>query len=154
MLGKRLLCRAPALKGRHPCGLGGGHLCCELLLTGVRLQLFELQFHLIEQAAAALRAGAILRSLELGDLQLQMGDQGICCRCLRTSLREVRFGFIRAFAGNFGLTDRGRDKRFKRLDVVRKRMPRSDHGLSKSSLSLWSNREMPDKSAQSRSIRR
>ena len=55
--------------------LGGGALGGDLVLGGGRLQLFELQLHLIEKARRALRARSVDLPLELGDLQVLARDR-------------------------------------------------------------------------------
>ena len=57
----------------------GGRLgCCslgrQLVLRGGRLELLELQLHLVQQAGGALGARAEAVTVELLDLQLEMGD--------------------------------------------------------------------------------
>lgn len=71
--------------GRFPLGL-------HLILGGVRDQLAELQFQLVEQFGAALRAAAILVALEQRDLELEAGDHRLGGRDLRTRPREIDFG--------------------------------------------------------------
>ena len=75
MFGERLPCWPLALEGSDRGGLGCRFLGDEIIFGRVSLELFELQLHLIEQAAAALGAGAILLVLQLGDLQREVGDQ-------------------------------------------------------------------------------
>ena len=123
-----------ALEGRDPRGLRGGKLRGKIMLTGIRFQVLEFQLHLVKQAAAAFRAGPILRPLEFGDLQLQVGDQCIRRDCLRSGVRKFCLG-IRCPPGH------GYHKRFERFDIVRERLSRSNHGRSESSSSLCSNRK-------------
>ena len=82
MFGKRLPGGPLALKQGNARGLRGGHLRGEIIFAGAGLELFQLQLELVEQPPAALGAGAVLFTPELGDLQLQVRDQGIAGRGL------------------------------------------------------------------------
>jgi len=62
-----------------------------------------LKLHLIEQAAAALSAVAVLFAAQLGDLQIEMDDQGFGGANLRLNLGQTRVGYYRAF-GNSALS--------------------------------------------------
>ena len=73
MGGKGLARGVPAL-GR-PLRPGCRRLGSDVVLGRVRLQLLELQLHLLEQACRALRAGAVELASELLDLERQMRDQ-------------------------------------------------------------------------------
>ncbi len=75
MLGERLARAALAAERGDIGGLGRRLLGREFILRRRRFQFFELQFHLIEQPRAALRALAVNLPPELLDLQLQMHDQ-------------------------------------------------------------------------------
>ncbi len=77
VLGERLAGRTLARERRHAGGLGRRQLGGELVLRGRGFQLLELQLQLIEQTPCALRARSVSIPLELLDLQLQMGDQGL-----------------------------------------------------------------------------
>ena len=68
--GNGFLCGPLALEGRDRGGLCCRFLGDQIILGCVSLELFELQLHLIEQAAAAFGTGAILLALQLCDLQL------------------------------------------------------------------------------------
>ena len=89
MLGERLPGRAFALEGRDLGGPGGGDLGGELVLGGRGFQLLQLQLQLIKQPAGPLRRRPEPLALELGDLQLQMGDQ----RLIISALGLDRGGF-------------------------------------------------------------
>ena len=89
VLGEGLPGRALALKGYDLGGLGGGDLRGQLVLTSRGFQLLELQLELIQDPIRPLRGGAEPLALELGDLQLQMGDQ----RLIISALGLDRGGF-------------------------------------------------------------
>ena len=66
------------------------------ILAGRRSQFLQLQFQLIEQALAALRARAKQLALHLGDHQLQMLDQGLGADELGARLDQCSFQRILA----------------------------------------------------------
>jgi hypothetical protein len=68
MLGERLARATPAAERGDIGGLGQGLLRREFILGSRRLQLFQLQFHLIEQPRAALRSLTVNLPLELLNL--------------------------------------------------------------------------------------
>ena len=94
VLGKGLLHRRLALEAADAGGLLGGGLGDEGLLAGVGLELLEQQLHLVEQAAGAFGAGAVLLALQLGDLQLEMGDQRRGGTLASVGVSELRFRFV------------------------------------------------------------
>jgi len=112
MIRKRLADGLLALE----CGNAGSlrrRLLGEQIVFGcVRFELLELELHLIEQAPAALGAGAVLLALELGDLQLQVGNEGIGGRCLGLRIGKLRLGFLGA------LQRRGKQRLYG-IEVVR-----------------------------------
>jgi hypothetical protein len=59
VLGKRLSGRCDAFR-------------CEVVLSGIGLEFFELQFHLVDQPGAPFRTLAILLAAHLGDLELEV----------------------------------------------------------------------------------
>jgi len=79
MLREWLPRRGLALEAANAGGLLGGGLSDKGVLAGVGFEFLELQFQLVEQAAGAFGAGAVLLALQLGDLQLEMGDQCVPC---------------------------------------------------------------------------
>ncbi len=68
-----------------------GRLSLGRILAGRRGQFLQLQFQLIEQALAALRARAEQLAPHLGDHQLQVLDQGLGAGQLGTRLDQCRF---------------------------------------------------------------
>jgi hypothetical protein len=72
----------------------------------------ELQLHLLEQAARAFGAGAVLLAPELGDLQLAMGDHRLGRALAGTSVGQLRFGFV-------GALERRDQQRLERFNSVR-----------------------------------
>jgi hypothetical protein len=74
VLGKWLPGRPLALERGDLCRLRRGGLGLQVVLCGIGFEVFELELHLLEQATGAFGAGAVLLALQLGDLQLEMGD--------------------------------------------------------------------------------
>jgi hypothetical protein len=78
-------------------GDGGGFRLCGFLLGAQfilgrgGLEVFELQFHLVDQPRRAFRLGAVERALELLDLQLQMRDIGVGVGLSSTLAQNDRF---------------------------------------------------------------
>ena len=93
MLGERLARRPLALERLDRLRLRRRLLGRQFVLGRGRLQLFELQLHLLQQPRLALRAAAVKLAPQLLDLQLEMGDQ-------RFGAGQVRLGI-----GRFGLGD-------------------------------------------------
>ena len=87
----------------------------------VSLELLELQLHLIEQAAAALGAGAILLALELGDLQLEVSDQRLDGALAGMGVGQLGLCFV-------SLLERGNQQRLERFNIVRKGRDDGFHG--------------------------
>ena len=94
--------------------LGRGSLGSKVVLGGVGLKVFEMQFHLIEQAAGAFGAGAVLLPLQLGDLQLEVGDDRLGGALAGLGIGEPGLGIIRP-------PGCCRQQRLERCDIVRKR---------------------------------
>ena len=92
---------------------GWGRRGGQPVFTGIGLEIFELQFQLIEQTAAALGAGTELLAPQTGNLQLQMRDQRLGHTLPGTRIRQSGLGFI-------GPAGHRKHQRFQRLDVVRK----------------------------------
>ena len=65
VIGERPPCGALALESGDRGGLGCRFLGDQIVLGGVSVEILELQLHLIEQAAAAFGAGAVLLALQL-----------------------------------------------------------------------------------------
>jgi hypothetical protein len=74
VIGKRLPDRPLALEGGDVRRLRRGGIGHQVVLCGIGFEVFELELHLLEQATDAFGAGAVLLALQLGDLQLEMGD--------------------------------------------------------------------------------
>lgn len=64
----------------------------DLVLGGIGLEFFELQFHLVDQPGAAFRALAILLPPHLGDLELEVPDHRLGRRHDGAHLCEVGLG--------------------------------------------------------------
>jgi hypothetical protein len=110
---------ALAGESRHRRGLGDGDFRGEFIFGGARFQFLELQRQLIDEPGRSLRARAVDLTLQLGDPQLLMGDQGQVFGRLGPRHRQFR-GTSVAFGDHFphpGALDRQR--RFQRVDVVR-----------------------------------
>lgn len=86
MLGKRLPRRPLALERGDGAGLRCGQFGNEIIFTSVGLEVFMQQLHPLQQPAGTCGAGAVLLPLELGDLQLEMGDHRLG-RALAGTLR-------------------------------------------------------------------
>ena len=112
VLGKRAPGRTRAGEARDGGGLGRGGLGGQLVLGGGRLQLLELQLHLVQQAGGALGARAEAVAVELLDLQLEMGDQ----RAIAGLLRQGSGG-LRGDPGDIGAC--GQERCLERVDVIR-----------------------------------
>ena len=113
VLGERLPCGPLTLEGGDRGGLGCRFLGDEVVLGSIGLELFELELHLIEQAAASFGAGAILFAPQLGDLQLEVGDQRLDGALAGMGVGQLGLCFI-------SLLERGNQQRLERFNVVRK----------------------------------
>ena len=80
VLGERLLRRLLAFERGDVGCLRGRHLGGKVILAGTGFKLFQLQLKLVEQAPAALGMGAEPLAVQLGDLQLEMGNQSLISR--------------------------------------------------------------------------
>jgi hypothetical protein len=121
VLGEGLARRPLAGEGGHLRGLGGGLLGGQFVRGGRSLQFLQLQLKLIQQSRGALRARAEALAVELGDQQLQMGDQ------------RLIFGSAGSGRCIFGLDPRAmnpcRDqRRLERIDVIGEVVGRQIHG--------------------------
>lgn len=108
VLGKRApgwTCAGEARHGGGPQNLGRGGFGGQFILGSRRLQLLELQLHLVQQASRALRARAEAVPVELLDLQLEMHDQ-----------RPIA-GLLRNRDGGFGAC--GQQGCLERIDIIR-----------------------------------
>jgi hypothetical protein len=93
------------IEGRHIRGPRGGLLGGELVFRCLSFRFLQAQLHLAQQPGAAFRALAIKLMLQLGDLQLLMGNQGLvgggtgtCCG----QFRLQRIDIIRQLLGASG----------------------------------------------------
>ena len=120
MCGERLPCRSLALERGNARRLGGGGFGGEIVLAGVGLDILKLQFHLLEQATAALGTGAVLLAPELGDLELEVRDH-------RLGRAISRRGAGKPCLGIIGALDRDSEQRLERNDIVRKRRDGGSH---------------------------
>jgi hypothetical protein len=87
-------------------GLGRGFLGCDLVFGGRGFKVFQLQFHLIEELAAAFRAAVIKLPPHLLDGEFEMGNQRLGTRNIGRRTRWFCLGarslFLRANArGSF-----------------------------------------------------
>jgi len=121
MIGERLPCGALALEGGDRGGLGCRFLSDQIVFGSVGLELFELQLHLIEQAAAAFGAGAVLLALQLGYLQLEVSDQRLDGALVGHGVGELGRGSSGVLLSLLGSAGHGRHQRLERIDIVRKR---------------------------------
>jgi hypothetical protein len=117
MLGKGFA-RRPLARERRGRRLGGGPLGGEFVLGGRSLKLLELQLQLIQKLGGALRARAEAIPVELLDLQLEMGDQGLV------------IGPLSPDGGDLGA--RRDQRRLQRFDVVRQGFEGGAHALMES----------------------
>ena len=121
MFGEGVSFGALAGEARHIRGLRHGDFRGELILAGARCKFLELQRQLIDEPLRSLRARAVELTLELGDPQLLMGDQGQVFGCLGARHRQFGGPGI-AFGDNFAHPRAlDRQRRFQRVDVVRQR---------------------------------
>ena len=89
MLGEGFAGRSLAGERRHRRRLGRGDFGGEFVLGGRCLQFLQLQFQLLHKPGGALRARAIAIPIELRDLQLEMGDQGLVVGLLSPGGRDL-----------------------------------------------------------------
>ena len=92
MLGKRLTGWPAAFEGGDICDLRCHAFRGDLVLGGVGLEFFELQFHLVDQPGAAFGALAILLAAHFGDLELEVSDHRLGRRHDGAHLREIGLG--------------------------------------------------------------
>jgi len=102
----------------------------ELIFGRVGLCLLELKLQLVEQPRRALGARSVNRAPQLFDLKIEMRDQ-------RATLRQFSDGRdgARLLRRSFG--PRRNQRRFQRVDVVRKRGKigvHESHGITKSTV--------------------
>ncbi|PYE84186.1 hypothetical protein C7477_1543 [Phyllobacterium leguminum] len=93
MAGERLAHGLAALEGGNIRRLCRCAFCRDEVFRCIGFEFFELQFHLVDEAGAALRASAILLAPQLGDLELQMCDQSLGGGDDGANLGEFGFGF-------------------------------------------------------------
>src|ERR1700754_1980606 len=111
MLGKWFPGRALAFKGHNPRRFACGGFRNKVVLAGVRLEVSELELHLLDETTATFRAGTKLLAPELRDLQLEMGNRRLDGALASLGIGSARFRFLGAFQGNS-------EQRLQRLDVV------------------------------------
>ena len=107
----------------------------ELIFRRVGLGFLELELQLVEQPRRVLGARSVNRALKLFDLKIEKRDQravighhGPCARQFSVDRRSVRL-----LRRNF--RPRRNQRRFQRIDVVRKRrriVVHESHGITKS----------------------
>ena len=99
MVGERLARRLPAGERLDRRGLRGGLFGSQLVLARRRLQLFQLQFQLVQQPRLALGAHAVEVAAQLLDLQLQIGDEGLIAGGFRFGQGGIGFRGVRTCLG-------------------------------------------------------
>lgn len=92
MLGKRFAGRTTAFEGGDIRDLCRNAFRDDLILGGIGLEFFELQFHLVDQPRAAFRTLAILLAPHFCDLELEMPDHRLGRRDDGSHLCEVGLG--------------------------------------------------------------
>ena len=97
--GERLAYRLPAGERLDRRGLRGGLFGSQLVLARRRLQLFQLQFQLVQQQHPAFGAHAVEGAAQLLDLQLQIGDEGLIAGGFRFGLGGIGFRGVRTCLG-------------------------------------------------------
>ena len=83
VLGERLAGGLLAGEGRGLGRFSCRHLGEKIIFRGRRLDLFELQLELVDEAGRAFGGLTVLLALELGDLQLEMGNDRVAIGELR-----------------------------------------------------------------------
>ena len=121
MLGKRLPDRPSAFERDDAGGVGDGDLGGEVILAGVGFEVFELELHLLEQAAAALGTRTVLLAPELCDLQFEVRDDRLDGALAGNRIGGARLGFVGALQG-------GDEQHLERFDIVRKGRNHRGHG--------------------------
>ncbi len=104
MIRERLAGRPLARERRHLCGFGRRHFGGKFVLGRRALQFLQRQLELIQKPRGALRVRAIAITVQLLDLQLQMGDQ------------RLVIGLLSPGGGSLRAIDN--QGRFQRFDVV------------------------------------
>ncbi len=123
MVRERLAGRPLARERRHPRGFGRRHFGGKFVLGRRALQFLQRQLKLIQKPRGALRARAIAITVQLLDLQLQMGDQ------------RLVIGLLSPGGGSLRASDN--QGRFQRFDVVWQGSNTSFHeadGITKSAI--------------------
>ena len=96
MFGERLAARALAVERGNLARLRRSGFGSAIILAGIGLEIFELQFQLVEQTSAAFGAGAILLATQPGDLQLEVRDQRLDRALAGPGLGKAGLGIIGA----------------------------------------------------------
>jgi hypothetical protein len=99
VVGERLACRLPAGERRDRGGLRGGLFGGQLVLACRRLQLLQLQFHLVEPPRLAFGAHAVEVAAQLLDLQLQIRDERLIAGGFRLGLGGIGLRGVRTCLG-------------------------------------------------------
>ena len=109
-------------------GLSGGFLGCDFVFGGGGFEVFQLEFHLIEELAAALGSVAIELSPHLLDGKLEMGDQRFGARDVGHRTRGCGLG-VRSL--RFSIDARhsfGGQEPLETFQIVRQLVNRRHHG--------------------------
>ena len=135
MLRKRLACgpvaRERGDRRRHRGGVFGG----QIVPGRIGLKVFELQLHLIEEAAGAFGAGTILLAPQLGDLQLEVCDHRFDGALAGVGVGKLRLSLV-------SLLERGNQQRLERFNVVRKGRTAASMKVNESSSTLCCKRKV------------
>lgn len=113
MIGEWLACRLPALECGDTRRLRRSRFGHQVVFGGIGFEVLELQLHLLKQTARAFGAGTKLLALQLGDLQLEVGDHRLGGALAGMGVGELRFRFVRS-------PGRCCQQRLERFNVVRK----------------------------------
>jgi hypothetical protein len=90
MFGERIAFGALARKFAYRRRLGDSLFGRQFIFSGICFQLFERQRQLVNQARRAFRSLAVDLALQLGNLQLLLGNQRSIFRRLRSGNRKLR----------------------------------------------------------------
>jgi hypothetical protein len=99
VIGERLARRLPTGERRDRRSLRGGLFGRQFVLARRRLQFFQLQFQLVQQARLAFGAHAVEVAAQLLDLQLQIRDEDLVAGDFRLGLGGIGLGSIRPRLG-------------------------------------------------------
>ena len=113
MIGEGIAFGARARKSANSRRPGDSFFGRKLVFGGAGFQLFKRKRQLVDQARRAFRSLPVDLALQLGDLQLLLGNQRTVFRCLRAGDRELRCDLQ-------SLRTLGRQCLFQSGDVIRK----------------------------------